>query len=42
MYGVEIIVIDGNFDDVFKIVCFICEKLLIVFVNLVNFYCIEG
>lgn len=42
MYGVEIIVIDGNFDDVLVIVRLICEKVLIVLVNLVNFYWIEG
>jgi len=42
MYGAEIFVIEGNFDDALKMVREICEELPITLVNSVNPYRIEG
>lgn len=42
MYGVDIILILGNFDEVLKVVWEIVKIEVVVLVNLVNFYCLEG
>lgn len=42
MYGVEIVFIEGNFDEVLEIVKEIVKSGEIEFVNFVNLFRIEG